>query len=301
MSALLSIDAQALNDATFPISISSHTTTSLALVGDWQPLFDVLCGLSRAPSGAIEVLGQDARSSVLDASLGVLPEAVQWPAGQRVFELLELSASLLGLSKSEAAEQARRVLGALELAPQQKQLLSRLPPLQMRRLGIAHALLGGPRTLALQNPVVGLTTPDARALMDALGRVAVEQALIVSVPHADPGSPERELVDRCSEVIVLRQGAITLHGPPARLADAGGLLQLTVTGAGSAALRQALLAEGVVVRSITPLAQHPVPASNQLERVVVELTGGQSTLPLFRAAKSCDATLLELRSLANVE
>lgn len=301
MSALLSIDAHALNDAAFPVSISSHTGSSLALVGNWQPLFDVLCGRSRAPNGAIQVLGHDARSSVLDASLGVLPEFVQWPAGQRVFELLELSASLLGQSASEAAGQAQRALRALEIEAQRKQMISRLLPLQLRRVGIAHALLGVPRALALQNPVVGLPTSDAHALMEALGRLAAEHALILSVPHADAGSPERALVDRCSEVIVLGQGAITLQGPPARLADSGGLLQLTVSGGGGAALRQALLAEGVVVRSSALLARHSTTVSIQLERLVVELGRGQSTLTLFRAAKSCGATLLELRSLANVE
>jgi ABC-type sulfate/molybdate transport systems ATPase subunit len=174
--------------------------------------------------------------------------------------------------------------------------------MQLRLVALAHALLGSPRTLALEEPFLGLTTQDSNVVLEAIEVARGNCQLIVAVSHADPGSVERLLIDRCAEVLVLRNGALTLQGPPTRLGDGAGLFAVTLAG-DAGHLREALASAGVLVRSFSPLSPEAAGAfsGQSVGRLVVELPPGQSTLPLFAAAKSSGTTLLELRALGDVE
>jgi energy-coupling factor transporter ATP-binding protein EcfA2 len=222
--------------------------------------------------------------------------------------LLELSAGLLGLATSEAAREVQHVLQQLQLVPLRQQKLDRLSTLQGRIVALAHALLGSPRHLAVEDPLLGLTTQDSRQFLDVLNQARQGRSLIVHVPHAAAGCMERLLVDSCEEVLVLERGAITLQGPPSQLDAGRGLFQITVLGEGVAddgqTLRGALAERGVVVRAFTPLPQAASTGSQTqgpVARLVVELDPVSTTLPLFAAAKSCNSTLLDLHALSTLE
>jgi ABC-type Na+ transport system ATPase subunit NatA len=308
VNALLSIDSAATGHADlFPVDLRATTQRSLALVGQWHALFQVFTGELMVSKGAICIAGLDARDQVTSGTLGVIPSRFPWPESHTVEQLLELSAGLLGMSKGETSREAQRVMQQLQLLPLRQQKLVKLLPLQMRSVGLAHALLGSPRYLAIEDALIGLTTQESRLFLDLLKPLTQNCALIVNVAHAAAGCVERLLVEDCDEVLILDRGVITLQGSPSRLASVGVLFQMTITGAGvmegGHALRAALQERGVVVRSFTALtgAGTGVVAEGPAARLVVELGPGVATLPLFAAAKGCDSTVLDLQALANLE
>jgi ABC-type multidrug transport system ATPase subunit len=308
VSALLSIDSAATQRTDlFPVDLKATTPRSLALVGQWHALFEVFTGDVTVGKSSICIAGMDARDQVTSGTLGVVPSRFVWPDSHTVEQLLQLSAELLGMSSREATLETQRVMQQLQLLPQRQQKLAKLLPLQMRTVGLAHALLGSPRCLAIEDTLLGLTTQESRLFLEVLNSLTQNCALIVNVAHAAAGCVERLLVEGCDEVCVLDRGAITLQGAPAQLVSGGGVFQLTVTGAGVAegghTLRAALQERGVVVRSFTAVADTEAASTGRgpTARLVVELGSGTATLPLFAAAKSCSSTLLELHALPNLE
>jgi ABC-type multidrug transport system ATPase subunit len=308
VSTLLSIDSAATQRTDlFPVDLSATTESSLALVGQWHALFQVLTGEIAVNKRSICVAGLDARDQVTSGMLGVMPSRFAWPDGHTVEQLLQLSAGLLGMSGREASSEAQRVMQQLQLLPLRQQKVAKLLPLQMRSVALAHALLGSPRCLAIEDALLGLTTQESRLFLETLRPLQHQCALIVNVAHATAGCVERMLVEHCDEVLILDRGAITLQGSPSQLTSVGMLFQMTITGAGIAeggqSLRAALQERGVVVRSFATLADSAAGASVQgpAARLVVELGPDAATLPLFAAAKSCNSTLLDLRALPNLE
>ncbi|HTM46664.1 MAG TPA: hypothetical protein VL137_17030 [Polyangiaceae bacterium] len=302
MSALLSIDFSRLQgEHRFPINVASREGSSVALVGQWHSLFEVLTGEISAKADSIAVDGVDARTRVIKGQLGVLPAKFTWPEASSVSELFELSARLLGLSAEHSRVETKRVLQLFDLGYLRKQKLNRLLPVQLRKVALAHTLIGSPQFIALEEPLLGLTSHDGMDVLKAIGLARQGRSVIVSVSHAASGSLERVLVESCEEALVLEAGVLTLQGPPVQLAGQESLLVTTFLGDRDA-LKQALEQQGLVVRSCMLLPQQHLSGDGRpLTRAVVELPPGQSTRPLFVAAGSCNAALLELHAVNNVE
>jgi ABC-2 type transport system ATP-binding protein len=127
----------------------------------------MLCGLSEPDAGHATVLGGRYRD-LPDPGLrvGVLLDASAQHAGRRGREALAVSAHLLGLPETRVDEVLELV--GLDRVAARKRV--RAYSLGMRqRLGIAHALLGDPEVLILDEPANGLD-PQGMRWMRALLR-----------------------------------------------------------------------------------------------------------------------------------
>jgi ABC-2 type transport system ATP-binding protein len=127
----------------------------------------MLCGLSEPDAGRATVLGGRYRE-LLEPGLrvGVLLDASAQHGGRRGREALGVSAQLLGLPETRVDE----VLELVGLDRNAAGKRVRAYSLGMRqRLGIAHALLGDPEVLILDEPANGLD-PQGMRWMRALLR-----------------------------------------------------------------------------------------------------------------------------------
>ncbi|RVX41861.1 ABC-2 type transport system ATP-binding protein [Nonomuraea polychroma] len=147
-------DVKALDDVSFTVEAGSITGFLGPNGAGKSTAMRILVGLSRPTSGSATVLGRPYTELGCPGSqVGVLLDAGAQHPGRTGREILTLSAMLLGLPKSRvcevldmvglAARESRRTVGGYSLGMRQ-------------RLGVAHALLGRPKVLVLDEPANGL-------------------------------------------------------------------------------------------------------------------------------------------------
>lgn len=145
-----------------------------------------LVGLTRPDSGTATLLGRPyAALSNPGASVGVLLDASAQHAGRTGREVLTLGARVIGVGDARVAE----VLDLVQLTPAEARRRVGTYSLGMRqRLGIAHALLGSPEVLVLDEPANGLDPQGIvwmrvllRRFADAGGTVLLSSHLLHEV------------------------------------------------------------------------------------------------------------------------
>lgn len=146
----------------------------------------VAVGLTRPTAGSVRVLGSSYRDLDNPASrVGVLLDASAQHAGRTGREVLRLGAMTLGAPLSRIDQ----VLGQVGLTARESRARIGAYSLGMRqRLGIAHALLGNPEVLILDEPANGLDPQGIywmrsllRGFADAGGTVLLSSHLLHEV------------------------------------------------------------------------------------------------------------------------
>ncbi len=141
----------------------------------------MLCGLTPPSSGGATVLGSPFQNLTNPGRrVGVLIDASAQHAGRTGRETLAVSASLLGVERSRASEMLELV--GLDRSAADKRVGQY--SLGMRqRLGIAHALLGDPEVLILDEPANGLDPEGMRWMRGLLGDFAERGGTVLLSSH----------------------------------------------------------------------------------------------------------------------
>ncbi len=195
----------------------------------------ILLGLLEPDAGQVTVLGQDVRRHriALMRQVGCIVDAPALYPNLRAAEFLQLACSIRSLPASEIA----RVLELVNLADTGKTLIGEFSLGMKQRMALAHALLGQPRLLVLDEPGNGLDPhgiQEIRALLrDLPGRA--DCTVFVS-------SHQLSEVERiASHIALLDQGRVLAQAPIATLMQAQhGVLALDIGDAAHASelLRQ---------------------------------------------------------------
>jgi ABC-2 type transport system ATP-binding protein len=170
----------------------------------------MICGLTPPTSGTTSVLGASYRRLPNPGrQVGVLLDASAQHAGRSGREVLTLSADVLGVDRRRVPELLERVGLSPEAAGKRVGNYS----LGMRqRLGIAHALLGEPSVLILDEPANGLD-PEGIFWMRGLLRDFADRAgTVLLSSHL-----LREIEAVADDLVVIGDGRIVAQGPMAEL------------------------------------------------------------------------------------
>jgi len=232
----------------------------------------ILTGLLEADRGAVQVLGRPigaARMAVL-REVGCLVDSPALYPNLTAAEFLEIGRRIKGLPRGESA----RVLALVDLAGSAASRIAGFSLGMRQRLALAHAMLGNPRLLVLDEPGNGLDPQgmrDIRALLAGLpaqtgctvflsshqldevekiathvavlhgGRVLCQEA-VPQLVASQPGRLALEVGDsRRAHAILAR------HGYPARIVDARRLEAAPIGPREGAPLHAALIREGVAL------------------------------------------------------
>ncbi|MEO5608555.1 MAG: ATP-binding cassette domain-containing protein [Ornithinibacter sp.] len=198
----------------------------------------VMAGLTPATSGTATVLGSPyARLVNPGRQVGLLLDASAQHAGRTGREVLLLGAMVMGVDRSRVEEMTALV----GLTDKEAGRRVRNYSLGMRqRLGIAHALLGDPEVLVLDEPANGLDPAGIRWMRDLLRGYADRGGTVLLSSHL-----LNEIERVADELIVIGGGRIVARGTKDELlASAGTVVRST----DDESLRRALVAESVEVR-----------------------------------------------------
>ena len=178
---------------------------------------NILTGYLSSTSGKAFIGGIDILSNPIGAKklIGYLPEQPPLYPEMTVQEYLTFAAELKGVKKAERKEQVCRAARRTGLEAVLPRLIRSLSKGYKQRVGIAQALLGSPRLIILDEPMVGLDPAqviEIRKLIRELGRA---HTVILSSHILS------EVQAVCQQILILSKG---------HLAAAGSLEELTADG-----------------------------------------------------------------------
>lgn len=200
----------------------------------------VMVGLTPATSGRVTIGGhlyQDIPNP--GRHVGVLLDASAQHAGRTGREILEIGARTMGLPSSRVDE----MLELVSLTPTEAKRRLRNYSLGMKqRLGIAHALLGDPSVLILDEPANGLDPAGIRWMRGLLKGYAERGGTVLLSSHL---LHEVEII--ADEMILIGHGRIVAQGDKQSLLAGAGAAATLVTSLDNEKLAGALTAQGLTV------------------------------------------------------
>ncbi|GAA4080462.1 ABC transporter ATP-binding protein [Nocardioides kongjuensis] len=172
-----------------------------------------IVGVQRVAAGSVTVLGEPAGSAPLRDRVGYQTQSSSVYDDLTVLENLRFFARVLGLSPAAAEDS----LSAVDLGGRRDAVVGRLSGGQRSRVGLAVALLGNPRLLVLDEPTVGLDPVLRRDLWALFHRIAAAGTAVLVSSHV------MDEAERCDTLLLMREGRIIAHGPPAAIKAAQGV------------------------------------------------------------------------------
>jgi ABC-2 type transport system ATP-binding protein len=188
-------------------------------------LLRLLATVAPLDGGSISFGGREYATAMqqVRATLGYLPQHLELPGDLTPRRLLRYLASLKNLANIRQTEELLTALGLVQLADRQ---LDRLSGGELRRVGLAQALLGNPRLLLLDEPLVGLDVAERQQVLWRLRQHATGAVVLFSSHVA------QEAEALASQVLVLRAGGIIASGSVGELcAQAGHVSEVCIAAA----------------------------------------------------------------------
>ncbi|MFR9796933.1 ABC transporter ATP-binding protein [Streptomyces sp. MS06] len=176
-------------------------------------LLGLLLGLAAPDAGSLEILGEAVRRplAVPDGVAGFVDGPGLYPSLTARRNLAALAALHGRGLRAAGVDDALAQVGLTEVADDRIRGFS----LGMRqRLGLAAALLTGPRLLVLDEPSNGLDPAGKKHVHGVLTRLAADGTTVVLSSHRMD-----DVEALCSEVTLLATGRVVFSGPLGRLAS----------------------------------------------------------------------------------
>ncbi len=197
----------------------SFTVPSGSIVGLLGPngagkttTLKIIAGLLRRDAGRVSVLGLDPQEDPVGVRelVGILHERPVYPPRVSVRRLLRYAAAARGFGE----EEVERVIRLVGLERYRDAKVSSLSRGYVQRLGIAQALIGGPRILLLDEPTANLDPPSRFEILDMIK--LLHEELGVTTVVSSHIIPELERV--CDYAIFIGAGRVLAEGRVTELA-----------------------------------------------------------------------------------
>ena len=258
----------------------------------------MVCGLTRATSGQVRVLGHDVRTDALAArrAVGLVPQEINFDPFFTPREVLRFQMGYYGLDPDEA--RIDEVLAALDLTAKADANTRELSGGMRRRLLIGKALVHRPKVVFLDEPTAGVDISLRRDLWTYVRKLRSGGTTIVLTTHyleeAEALADRVAVIDHGSLVSLDRPAALmaqhgrkrvhfTLAAPlpeaatlPAELRELGAELDAKRTLL-SVPLPERALPDLLARVAALPIAVVDIKTEQpSLEQVFLALTGGRS-------------------------
>lgn len=179
--------------------------------------------LAQEPSaGSRCYFGLDDRSShrsKIRPMIGYLPQDFRAVAGLTGREYLRLCADLRGirLRRRDLDRRILALLDAVELVHAADRRADHYSGGMVRRLGLAQALLHGPRFLVVDEPTAGLDPEERLRFRNLITDLAEEIPVLLSTHIVE------DIEATCPRLVIIAQGRLLFDGPPSELMERTGV------------------------------------------------------------------------------
>jgi ABC-2 type transport system ATP-binding protein len=180
-------------------------------------IMKMIAGHMLPTSGTITIDGVDVIDNPSQAlkHLGFMPEIPPLYTEMDVLGYLSFIAEIKGINKKERAAQINEIMELVAISDVKNRLIKNLSKGYKQRVGLAHALVGFPPVLILDEPTVGLDPKqitEVRKLIENLGH---DHTIILSSHILS------EIKMTCKRVIIISNGHIVLEDEVANLEEGG--------------------------------------------------------------------------------
>ncbi len=205
---------RALGPASFEFK-DNETIGFLGLngAGKTTALRILACDL-RPSSGTIEVGGVDAVADPHEVRkmIGFLPENPPLYLDMRVAEYLAFAGELRGMSRDAVKKRMSDVLDLTDLQDHQDEVIGTLSHGYRQRVGVAQAIIHGPKFLILDEPTRGLDPVQIVGMRDLIHTLKEKHTVLIS-SHILP-----EISQTCDRLMMLDRGRVVGIGTEQELA-----------------------------------------------------------------------------------
>lgn len=169
----------------------------------------MLTGLLAPTSGSIQVLGMDFATNALEVKrqIGVVPEGMALFGRLTATEYLRFVGQMYGLDHATTLQRTEELLEFMNLAGENKKLVTDFSHGMQKKLALAAAVIHGPKILFLDEPFEGVDAIAAGTLKQMLQGMIARGATIFLTSHV------LEIVERlCSHVAIINHGQLIANG-----------------------------------------------------------------------------------------
>src|SRR5919108_1494095 len=171
----------------------------------------MLCGLVRADSGSVRVLGRDPikEHRVITGAMGYLSQRFSLYGDLTIDENIAFFAEVHGVR--DFHRRRDRLLEMTQLTPFRARLADRLSGGMKQKLALACTLIHEPAVILLDEPTTGVDPVSRREFWKLLSEFLAQGITIVmATPYLDEA-------ERCGRVALLHEGQLLALDDPSRL------------------------------------------------------------------------------------
>ncbi|WP_306188764.1 MULTISPECIES: ABC transporter ATP-binding protein [unclassified Streptomyces] len=196
-----------LNDLTY--TIPDGFTVLLGPNGTGKStLLKLACGLHRPRTGSVRMGSVSSRDHAYLRQVAWMPQTVTAMTGLTAREQVAYTGWLKGMNQSDAWDAALTALGRVDMADRADAKTRQLSGGQLRRVGVASALVHGAGVLLLDEPTAGMDPTQRRVFRDLILGLATAEVRVLMSTH-----DVADLAEEADQVTVLRHGRIAFTGP----------------------------------------------------------------------------------------
>jgi ABC-2 type transport system ATP-binding protein len=169
----------------------------------------MLTGLIPPTSGSIELLGLRIPEDELEVKrrIGLVPDESMLFDRLTGLEFLEFVGRMYSLERAMARKRAEELLELLELADENRKLISEYSKGMRKRVAMAASLIHKPELFLMDEPFEGVDAVGARLMKDILLDLVRHGATIFLTSHV------LEVVERlCDHAAIINEGKIVAEG-----------------------------------------------------------------------------------------
>jgi ABC-2 type transport system ATP-binding protein len=173
----------------------------------------ILTSYLPATSGQVRVAGYDVFSDSVRSrrEIGYMPENVPLYDDLRVREFLTFRAKLKGLTGRDVRRRVEYVIDRCNLGEVARKMIHTLSKGYRQRVGLADALVHGPKLLILDEPTNGLDPHQIRQVREFIRELGQDHTILLSSHILS------EIEAVCSRVLILHHGRIKAADTPENL------------------------------------------------------------------------------------